>query len=581
MPGAGILMGEKALPFMELLWQDIRLTLRPLRRSFLIPFHHSGCYHFVPGGRLRHTKAGNTIATFRRLREQSLWRLLASANGPAVMGLLQTHLFEGDRRLPASIFYERLNRDLQDLLAQGEDLPRTAQAYVADWLAAGYLERRFPAGASEEEYELSAAAAAAIRFAAGLVEPHTMATESRLAVVIQQLVRLAQETDANPETRIATLLSERERIDEQIEAIRQGRLQPLPDARALERVHDIIALAEGLAGDFRRVRDRFEQLNRDLRERLMDNDASRGEVLEALFAGVDVIAESDAGRTFSAFWRLLTNPEQSSTLEQAIDEVVSRDFAVQMDSRDRRFLLRLTRMLLEQGGMVHEVLQHFARSLRHFVQSREYLEQRRFNQLLQEAQRAALSLKDEVRATGTLEYTLPLTSSRLRSLAQWVLFDPAAQAPRGGMLDGESAPIDLDIVGELIAQSEIDFRVLKANIRALLRERSQTSIGEVMHRFPVTQGLGSVVGYIALGARHGVRGDRIETVEWEGQDERCRRARIPAIYFVRERVHELTCRRPGIAGKALRKRQWRTAAGDAQSTGATARRSFPGWTAAP
>ena len=219
---------------------------------------------------------------------------------------------------------------------------------------------------------------------------------------------------------------------------------------------------------------------------------------------------------------------------------MSRDFAGQLDSRGRRFLLRLTRMLLEQGGMVHEVLQHFARSLRHFVQSREYLEQRRFNQLLKSAQRVALSLKDEVRAIDTLEYTLPLTSSRLRSLAQWVLFDPAAQAPRGGMLDGEGAPIDLDTVGELIAQSEIDFRVLKANIRALLRERSQTSIGEVMRRFPATQGLGSVVGYMALGARHGVRGDRIETVEWEGQDEQCRRARIPTIYFVREREHELS-----------------------------------------
>jgi len=485
------------------------------------------------------TKTAKTIATYRRLRDQSLWRLLASDTGPAVLGLLQTHLYEGERSLPASIFHERLDRDLEDLQAQGEELSRAAQAYVADWLAAGYLERRFPPGAREEEYELSAAAASAIRFVAGLVEPRTMATESRLAVVIQQLVRLAAETDANPETRIATLQAERQRIDEQIEAIRKGRLEALPEARALERVREIIALADELAGDFRRVRDRFDQLNRDLRERLMDNEASRGEVLEALFAGVDVIADSDAGRTFSAFWRLLTDPEQSAALEQAIDEVVSREFSGQLDGGDRRFLLRLTRMLLEQGGVVHEVLQHFARSLRHFVESREYLEHRRVNQLLKDAQRTALSLKDEVRATNTLEYTLQLTSSRLRSLSQWVLFDPALQAAACGMMDGEAAPIDLDDVGELVAQSEIDFRVLKANIRAVLRERSQTSIGEVMSRFPATQGLGTVVGYMALGARHGVRGDRNEMVEWEGQDEQTRHARIPAIYFVRERVHEL------------------------------------------
>ncbi len=74
------------------------------------------------------TKADNTIAIYRRLRDQSLWRLLASDNGPAVIGLLQTHLFDGERRLPASIFFERLHRDVQDLLAQGEDLSRTAEA---------------------------------------------------------------------------------------------------------------------------------------------------------------------------------------------------------------------------------------------------------------------------------------------------------------------------------------------------------------------------------------------------------------------------------------------------------------------
>jgi len=212
-------------------------------------------------------------------------------------------------------------RDLDELRASGEEVPQSAQAYIADWLAAGFLERRFPAGAAEEEYELSSAAASAIRFVAGLVEPRTAATESRLAVVIQQLVRLAEETDTNPETRVATLLAERERLDREIEKIRSGRMESLPAARALERIHEIIALADDLAGDFRRVRDEFERLNRDLRERIMDDDASRGDVLASLFAGVDVIAESEEGRTFAAFWRLLTDPEQSSTLEEALDEV--------------------------------------------------------------------------------------------------------------------------------------------------------------------------------------------------------------------------------------------------------------------
>lgn len=485
-------------------------------------------------------KAEKLVAGLQRLRTQPVWSLLAADNGPYIVALLQTHLLEGGRSLPASILHERIVRDLEELRAQGTDLPQTAQAYVAQWLSAGYIERRFPAGATEEQYELSSAATIAIRFVASLIERRTAATESRLATVIHQLARLADETDIDPETRVAKLLAERDRIDREIEAVRQGRAKPLTDVQALERIREIIVLADDLVEDFRRVREQFEQLNRELRERIMDSEGNRGEVLNALFAGVDLIGESDAGRTFAAFWRLLTDPEQSATLEQALEQVLTRDFARRLDPRERRFLLRLTRALLEQGGTVHEVLQSFARSLKHFVQSREYLEQRRLNQTLREAQSAALALKEDLKATEMLGYALQLSSSRVRSVSQWKLFDPALHTIERGMAEGDAAALDLETVSDLIAQSEIDFGTLRKNIRTMLDDLSQASIGNVLNRFPATQGLGSVVGYIALGSKYGTRvAQRYETVSWRGQDEQRRTARIPAIYFLKEKYDEL------------------------------------------
>jgi len=484
-------------------------------------------------------KVDKTIAAYRRMRAQPLWRLLASGNGPTVIGLLQSHLYEKERSLPASILFERLARDLEELRAQGDEFPQTAQAYVARWLNEGYLERRFLAGASEEEYELSTATVEAIRFLSGLAEPHSAATESRLSLVIQALVGLAEATDTDKSHRIARLLAEQERIDHEIEAIQNGQMRVLPYASAIERTREIISLAEELTGDFRRVRDQFDQLNRDLRERIMDSDGNRGEVLDSLFAGIDLIVESEAGKSFSAFWRLLTDPEQAATLEEALDSVMSREFVGDLEIKNRRFLLRLTRNLLEQGGSVHEVLQTFARSLKNFVQSREYLEQRRVNQLLKEAQRAALSIKDEVKATEGLEYSLELSSSRLQSLSQWVLYDPSLQVVPELMREGEAAPIDLESVSELVVQSEIDFRLLKEHVCDILEQRDQASIGDVLELFPATQGLGSVIGLLALGSRHGLKGDSVETVNWVGEDDQARCARIPKVYFLKERMDEL------------------------------------------
>jgi hypothetical protein len=476
---------------------------------------------------------------YRRMRTQPMWRLLAAGSGPTVLSLLQAHLYDAERSLPASIFHERIGRDLERLRGLGEDWPQTAQNYVAGWLAEGFLERRFPPGSPEEEYELASSTVEAIRFLSGLVKPHASATESRLGLVIDALAKLSDDTDTDKARRIARLRAEQERIDRDIAAIEQGVLRVLPEAAALERTREIITLADDLAGDFRRVRDQFEQLNRELRERIMENDGNRGQVLDSLFAGIDLITESEAGRTFSAFWRLLTDPEQSATLEGALDALMSRNFVASLDVAERRFLLRLTRTLLEQGGMVHDVLQSFARSLKHFVESREFLEQRRLTQLLRSAQRAALALKDQVKATDTLHYSLELGSSKLSSLSQWALHDPALQALPGKMVDGGAAPIDLASISELVAQSEIDFRSLKAHVLAVLALRSQASISDILEHYPAEQGLGSVVGLLALGSRHGMTGAASETVSWTGADAQRRSARIPVIYFLQERAHEL------------------------------------------
>src|SRR5688572_24374989 len=100
-------------------------------------------------------KSDRPIALFSRLRGEPVWRLLSADHAPFVLGLLQTHLYDSERSLPGSILTERIARDLEELRSRGERLPQTAQAYVSEWLAAGYLERRFPEESSEEQYELS------------------------------------------------------------------------------------------------------------------------------------------------------------------------------------------------------------------------------------------------------------------------------------------------------------------------------------------------------------------------------------------------------------------------------------------
>jgi hypothetical protein len=484
-------------------------------------------------------KTLRAIAGLKVLREQPLWLLLAATKSPAYVALLQGLYQDNVKALPGSVLQERLSRDLEDLRAAGEDLPQAAQAYVAEWLTKGWLMRRFPAGASEEEYELSADALNGIRFITGALKPRTTATESRLSLVIQQLTRLAEDTDTNPASRLEALRRERDRVDLAIAEVARSGVKAIPKDRALERAREVIALAEELTGDFRSVRDEFDKLNRSLRQSLMEHEGSRGDVLEALFAGVDVIGESPAGRTFDAFWRLLTDNEQAQTLVESLEVVTSRPFARDLSPQERKFLYGLTSALLDEGSGVHDVLQSFARSLKSFVQSREFLEHRRINTLLKQATSAAIANKDIIRPNQQISYELELTSSTIRSVSQFNLYDPAERMADTTMEHAEPSELSLEAVSELVRQSEIDFRTLKQHLRELLNRQSQVSVGEVLQHFPAEQGLGSVVGYIALGAKHGEVTEATELIRWGGADNNARQAKVPAIYFMRERYDEL------------------------------------------
>jgi hypothetical protein len=470
-------------------------------------------------------------SALRALRQGPAWRLLSADNAPAVIALLDGQLLGKERRLPASVLVERVGRELTLLRAEGWDMPQSASAYLADWLAKGWLERGYAGG--EEQYELTAGGIQAIRYVQGLAEQRAVATESRLSLVMQQLSELAEQTEPDTQARIDRLLRERARIDAEIASARSGRLKPLSDERALERLREIIALSDELASDFRRVRDELRSLNRSLRERIIESDGTRGEVLDQVFAGVDLIADSEAGRTFRAFWRLLTDPRESAELEDALESLVGRSFMRQLSRPERRWLLGLTRTLLERGGEVHEVMQLFARGLKQFVQSREYREQRRMTRLVKGAQRRALALKDRVKPYRPIGEELRLSSAALRSASQLKLHDPSADAASAGIERAAAAEISLAAVGELVAHSEIDFRGLEENIRELVETRGQVSIAELLEVYPAEQGLGSLVGYLALGARDGVVTGGKERVTWRGLDGMVRRATIPKIYFVR------------------------------------------------
>lgn len=462
------------------------------------------------------SSARELTARYRTLRDAPMWRLLASQQGPLVIGILQALLYEEERTLPGSVFLERLAPLWAEATLEAVS-PEDARALAARFVREGYLVTRLPAGALEEQYELTAGALEAIRILSRALTRRSGPSESRLEMLAHAVVKLAQDADPDPARRIEQLEAEKRRIDEEIAAVKAGARTVLGKDAAQARTGDILELFAELLNDFRSVREEFDRLNLDLRERIMTSEGARGDVLERFFAGYDEIAQSEAGLAFTGFYRLLTNESASAEMEAALERITQQPFYGELSLRERRTLAQLRSELLSRSMDTHDVMRRLAQSLRQFVESREYVEERRMGQLLREARAAAAAAREDAHQRKTfLELVLP--NADIHSPTQYELDDPSVDVENYDVSVAPPPEIDREALAQRIRFAEINYGELRlAVVEALglakMEGRGKVSVSEVWSHVPNHQGLGSIVGLLTLAARYGEAAEAAESVD--------------------------------------------------------------------
>lgn len=446
------------------------------------------------------------------------WQLIRADLAPVIAGLLGTHLGGQTRRRDAEELYERLDVDLEQLRAQGMSLPLSGRGYCAHWRSSGFLIRRPSADARGETLELSPDAIAAIRFLQARAAPRSAATESRLASIAALVRRLAIDTDPDAATRISLLEDEKDAIDRRIKALRAGDEGTLDADRALERLRDLLAQAADVPDDFARVRGEFETLNTALRAQIVESDGSQAAVIDEVFLGIDHIADSDAGRSFSAFSQLVLDPALSAAFESDIRRVLDRDFARELTRDERQALRTFLSTLKERSAEIHDVITLFARALRRYVQSQDYQRDRVLRGLLREATHAGVSASVRIKPWHPTRLQLDLSAVTMASAGIVDLHDPSEFVSLEPLEHYAPAVADLEELRALARETEIDFDELTRDVNAMLSETETCTVAEVLTRFPASQGVGSVVGLLALAAEQGTVDDDDESLTWRGLD---------------------------------------------------------------
>jgi cell division protein ZapA (FtsZ GTPase activity inhibitor) len=462
------------------------------------------------------------------------WSLLRAQNAPLALTFFMAAFTGPNQR---NLRRQELIDVLDDVLfglrdSEGEDrFPRPAGEYLDDWAAdeRQWLRKYYVPGEDEPHYDLTAAAEDVVRWVENLRGRDFVATQSRLTSIFAVLKQLVQQSETDPEVRLAELQQQRDGIDAEMQRIRDGNIRVMTGPEALDHLQQLTALAKDLLSDFREVEQNFRKLDRQVREQIATWDGTQGELLESIFDNQQDISSSLQGRTFQGFWDYLMSPQ----LRHELQDLLQRATHIEaLAKTDMQAVANLHQDWLPAVEQTQATVRQLSQQMRRLLDDKVFLENKRIMQLIRSIESGALGTREAPPSGAFMEIDAPSVDVVLpfeRPLyepSRKVLVDDAVET-------ADDADVD---ASALFGQFFVDKERLRANIDAILAEAEQTTLAEVTAAYPLSQGLAEVVAYYQLAAESDwatINPEQSQRLSWQLPDGSIREATIEQIIFGR------------------------------------------------
>ncbi|MDA8425173.1 MAG: DUF3375 domain-containing protein [Treponema sp.] len=468
-------------------------------------------------------------------RNHPAWRLLLAEHAPLIVSFLNRAFIKPNAR---GIEQSRLASLLEDELfrlreTRGEEaFPRGAADYLDDWAqdAKGWLRKYYPADSDEAHYDMTPGAEKAIAWIASLESRSFVGTESRLRIVFDLLRELVEGSGQDPAATIKELKRQKAELDRRITRLKAGEAESLDETAARERFLHMAATAREILADFREVEQNFRELDRSTRESIAAWEGSKGELLEGILGRRDLIADSDQGRSFRAFWDFLMSAERQEALGAMLDTAFALPAIRALKPEEK--LRRVHFDWMEAGERTQRTVALLSRQLRRFLDDQVWMENRRIMEIIRSIEAKALELRDDPPAGAVTR--LASASAELGLPMERPLFSPPAR-PRVDSSAVEAGDEDID-ADALFDQWVVDREALRERITRALEERDQVSLAALAEAYPLERGLSELVAYLAIASEDrdaAFSESERDLLDWVDLEGRRRGALSPRVVFTK------------------------------------------------
>jgi hypothetical protein len=478
------------------------------------------------------------LSETQRLIEHPAIRLLRSPNAPLTLTFLHRAFKEHH---VVSIPESQLRARLENLLDEAREqrpgsYSQSASDYLALWCGPEQvlLKKFYSNEVDEPVFELTTAAEHAMQWLEDLHARPFVGAESRLELIFRQLEEIALFSTSDVERRVAALRAQKAALDQQIESMERTQIaQTYTTVQLSERFANALDLARGLTGDFRQLEENFKEVARALAEAQTQPGATKGRIVGQLLDTHAALKESAQGQSFYAFWSLLSSPERQERWRMLVRQVYQLE-GIDQSLRANRLIEKLSSRLLVEGERVVRSNERMAATLRRALESVSSGEDRRMRELVRDIQQLALACRNAQPSDDSF-YDLAGPPEVFGTFSR-TFWQPEATGRAAGPFIFEDGTVDLAAIERFRALPHLNLTRLRDQIKLCLISDDVILLSELLRRFPPSQGILEVAGYLVIAVQtshHYVSKEQV-VVEMPVMNGGSESWRVPEVLFGRD-----------------------------------------------
>jgi hypothetical protein len=432
-------------------------------------------------------------------------------------------------------FLEALRIDIDDesQLDFFDTYDEKAKKYIQSWTDNGFLTN-YADEQGEVFYELSAHSSKTIDWLASLKKEEFVGTESKFNNILNQLKELVEFTNDDIEKRIQLLEAKKLEIEQQIQRIKIGEdVKVFEDFEIVPRFNQINQSAKELLSDFKEVEDNFKEITKGIYQKHAEGSLTKSDILEFAFDALEALKESQQGKSFYAFWSFILDPDLQNQWDNLTKDLYKTLEEKAIPVSDT-FLKGMKKQLHGSGQKVYKANDKMAEKLSRIIRENESSNFEVTKKIIKDIKKQLVEISKAKQKPDIsfeleteIEINIPFERKLTTEQSELVTYTDKPIIANDDITSSNH-------LSKLFSLASIDKELLRTRIKDILKEKSQTTILEVVETYGgLEKGLPELFGYIGIAKefKHIINPDKTQNIVFDVEKRKL--IRIPEIILTK------------------------------------------------